>query len=80
MAEKDLESYQNENYEEAELGQLHAIHLSMNAIENVRSKLSTGPSLSHCMECGDKIPVKRQKAVAGCKFCVECQQYFEKKR
>ena len=77
---KEIESFQNENYEEAEMGQLHSLHLSMNGIEAVRAKLPTGPSLSHCIECGAKIPTKRRKTIPGVKLCVPCQEYLERRR
>ena len=54
------------NEEEAEMGQLHAIHNNMNAIANVRRQLeeqASHPSLTHCEECGDEIPKKRQELV-----------------
>ena len=59
------------NEEEAEMGQLHAIHNNMNAIANVRRQLeqqASQPSLTHCEECGDEIPKKRVHAV----LRVEC--------
>jgi RNA polymerase-binding transcription factor DksA len=43
-------------------------------INRVRSKLSEGKSLKRCEECDAKIPVARQKAVAGVRLCIECQQ------
>lgn len=49
-------TYNNE--EEAEMGQLHAIHNNMNAIANVRralEKQAAEPSLEECEECGDEI-------------------------
>jgi phage/conjugal plasmid C-4 type zinc finger TraR family protein len=76
----EVESFQNENLEESEMGQLHAIHLHMNAVADIRSKIKTGPSLSHCEECGDAIPKKRRLAVPGVTMCVDCQTYFEQKR
>ena len=69
------------NEEEAEMGQLHAIHNNMNAIANVRRALeaqASQPSLTHCEECGDEIPVKRQQLVRGVKLCVYCQQLQER--
>ena len=75
--EVDVESYQNENYEESEMGQLHGIHLNMNAIQEVRNKLYSGTTYTHCMDCGAKIPKKRQKALPGVKLCVECQTWNE---
>ena len=71
------------NEEEAEMGQLHAIHNNMNAIANVRRALeqqAQQPSLTHCEECGDEIPVKRQELVPGVKFCVYCQQLQERSK
>lgn len=43
-------------------------------INRVRSQLSEGKSLKRCEECDAKIPVARQKAVAGVRLCIECQQ------
>ena len=70
------------NEEEAEMGQLHAIHLNMNAVADVRRKLeeqAQQPSLSHCEECGDEIPEARRQAIRGCKLCVWCQELHERK-
>lgn len=71
------------NYErtddEAEIAQTHSIYLQMNAIaEHQRKMDAAGPSLSHCEECGEEIPVERQLAVRGCKTCIHCQSKFEK--
>ena len=70
------------NEEEAEMGQLHAIHNNMNAIANVRCQLAqqaSQPSLTHCEECGEEIPEKRQELVPGCRLCVFCQQLAERR-
>jgi phage/conjugal plasmid C-4 type zinc finger TraR family protein len=37
------------------------------------------PSLTHCEECGDEIPKKRQELVKGVKLCVYCQQLAERR-
>lgn len=69
------------NEEEAEMGQLHAIHNNMNAIANVRRQLeaqAAKPSLTHCEECGDEIPKKRQELIRGVRLCVFCQQLQER--
>lgn len=63
----------DENLEESELGQLHAIHLSENAVARVRAGLSRVPSLSHCMDCGEEIPEARRNAIAGVTRCIYCQ-------
>ena len=71
------------NEEEAEMGQLHAIHNNMNAIANVQRALEAQarqPSLTHCEECGDEIPQKRQELVLGVKLCVYCQQLQERSK
>ena len=75
---KDMETFEYNNEEEAEMAQLHSIHLHLNAIERVRSKLGTGPSNSHCEECGEEIPLERQQAIKGCKMCITCQELSEK--
>ncbi|CAK3479082.1 Molecular chaperone DnaK [Vibrio crassostreae] len=35
-------------------------------------------SAQECHECGDEIPELRRIKVAGCKYCVSCQQLAEK--
>jgi phage/conjugal plasmid C-4 type zinc finger TraR family protein len=74
----EVEGIQNENLEEAEMGQLHAIHNNMNAIAAIRAKIGVGPGLTHCAECGDRIPKARRLAVPGVQMCVDCQEYSEK--
>ena len=76
----DLEQFEYNNEEEAEMAQLHSIHIHLNAIEEVRKKLGTGPSLSHCEECGEEIPEARRIAIKGCKLCISCQEYEERNR
>lgn len=43
------------------------------AIQEARSRLPKGKSLTHCEECGSAIPEARQKAVPGVRLCVACQ-------
>ena len=78
IKQMEVDGIQNENLEEAEMGQLHAIHNNMNAIAAIRERLGTGPGLSHCEECGDEIPEARRAAVGGVKLCVYCQEYLER--
>lgn len=35
-------------------------------------------SRSSCLECGERIPVARQKAIIGVAYCVDCQTHKEK--
>ncbi len=44
------------------------------AVARARDGLAAGPSLTHCAECGDEIPLRRQRAIAGVRLCVSCQQ------
>jgi len=70
------------NEEEAEMGQLHAIHNNMNAVAGVRRQLAAQaamPSAEECEECGDAIPEARRIAVPGCKLCVFCKEKQERK-
>ena len=82
MKELDLQddfTYNNE--EEAEMGQLHAIHNNMNAIANVRRKLeeqAAQPSLEECEDCGDEIPEARRNAIPGVRLCVFCKEKQER--
>jgi phage/conjugal plasmid C-4 type zinc finger TraR family protein len=42
-------------------------------INRAKSRLSQGPSLSHCAECGTAIPEARRLAMPGVRLCVACQ-------
>lgn len=43
------------------------------AIERARSRMRSGPGLTHCEECDAPIPEARRNAVPGVRLCVECQ-------
>jgi phage/conjugal plasmid C-4 type zinc finger TraR family protein len=43
------------------------------AIKRARAQLPTGPSLTHCEECGEEIPAPRREAVPGVRLCLGCQ-------
>jgi phage/conjugal plasmid C-4 type zinc finger TraR family protein len=42
-------------------------------ISRAKSRLSQGPSLTHCADCGAAIPEARQKALPGVRLCIACQ-------
>lgn len=65
------------NEEESEMGQLHAIHLNLNAVAAVRAKITSGPSYLNCEECGEEIPKGRRIAVPGCTMCTSCKEESE---
>lgn len=81
MSNQQLDDWQYNNEEEAEMGQLQAIHNNMNHIAKVRRQLeleAAQPSLTHCEDCGDEIPEQRRLVVAGCRLCVYCKQLSER--
>ena len=43
------------------------------AINRARSRMSSGDSRKHCVECGAAIPEARRRAVAGVRLCLDCQ-------
>jgi len=43
------------------------------AISRAKSQLPQGPSLSHCADCGEEVPVARREAIPGVRLCVACQ-------
>ena len=43
------------------------------AVEQARSRMPKGESLTHCEECGEAIPEGRREAVPGVRACVQCQ-------
>lgn len=44
------------------------------AIDRAKSRLTQGPSLTHCAECGTEIPQPRRQAVRGVRLCLACQE------
>jgi phage/conjugal plasmid C-4 type zinc finger TraR family protein len=74
----DLDTFESNNEEEAEIAQILALQRNSAAVDAVRAKIGKGPSLSHCEECGEEIPLARQQAITGCKTCIECQTYSER--
>lgn len=47
------------------------------AVQQARSRLPRGNSLSHCEECGAPIPQARREAVPGVRFCIACQENID---
>lgn len=76
----DINTFTYDNEEESEMGQLHAIHLNLNAVAVVRERLAAqaaNPSLKLCIECDESIPELRRKLVPGVQRCVPCQEHAE---
>lgn len=71
------------NEEEAEMGQIHALHLNMNAIANVQKKLAkqaAQPSAEFCEDCGEDIPQARRDVIPGVQKCIHCQEVLDKRK
>lgn len=78
MADDD---FQYNNEEEAEMAQLHSIHMHMNAVADVQRALreqSSHSSLEFCEDCGDEIPEARRIRIPGVTRCVHCQDVWER--
>lgn len=46
-------------------------------LARIQANRPQGESLTHCVECGEPIPEKRRKLVAGVRLCVDCQQEID---
>ena len=71
------------NEEEAEMAQLHSIHVHMNAVAAVQRAVAAQAeqeSEEWCIECGDEIPQQRRQLIKGVQRCIHCQELFERKR
>ncbi|MEJ5861658.1 TraR/DksA C4-type zinc finger protein [Pseudomonas farsensis] len=44
------------------------------------ARLPVGPSAQICVDCDEPIPEARQRSVAGCETCVDCQSLRERRR
>ncbi|MBP25816.1 DksA/TraR family C4-type zinc finger protein [Methylophaga sp.] len=47
-------------------------------IQQARSRLPKGESLTHCEECEKEILQARREAVPGVRLCVKCQEIIDK--
>ena len=77
---REYESIQGDNLEESDMAQLLSVTASADAVAKIRAAIPKGPSLSHCDECGEDIPLARQQAIAGCRTCIHCQTLSERGR
>ncbi|MCY4044170.1 MAG: DksA/TraR family C4-type zinc finger protein [Cellvibrionales bacterium] len=50
------------------------------AVQSARTALPQGKSLTHCEECEKPIPVARQQAIVGVRYCVQCQELLEQEQ
>ncbi|MCH4090662.1 DksA/TraR family C4-type zinc finger protein [Acetobacter sp.] len=50
------------------------------AVKQARSGIPSGESARECCDCGELIPEARRRALAGVKFCIECQSERDSQR
>jgi len=50
-------------------------------VERARSEMNhAAESLTHCEWCDNKIPEPRRQAIKGVRFCIKCQEEYEKEK
>ena len=77
----DLNNFEYNNEEEAEIAQIRALQIHQSALNKVQEKLAEQrkfESLFECIECGEEIPEARRIAIKGCTMCVYCQEIAER--
>lgn len=77
----DLDKFEYNNEEEAEMAQIHSLHINMNAVANVQKQLAAQraqPTLMDCLECGEPIAELRRRALPGVQLCIDCQTRSER--
>jgi phage/conjugal plasmid C-4 type zinc finger TraR family protein len=50
------------------------------SLANVREALNKKSLTTICIECGEPIGEERKKAVPSAEYCIDCQEYLDKKR
>ncbi len=78
----DINDFEYNNEEEAEMAQLHSIHIHMNAVAEHRRQMAQQqalPSAEFCEECGEEIPEARRIAVPGVQLCIFCKEKSERR-
>jgi len=63
--------------DECDLGARAADIFLKHSFEQMRAGRLVGNSKKECIDCGESIPEKRQKAVPGCIRCVDCESRLE---
>ena len=79
----DIEHFEYNNEEEAEIAQIQNLVTNQNAVSAVQQKLAEQrqkESLEFCEECGDDIPQARREAIKGVSLCIHCQERLERKQ
>lgn len=59
------------------MGSAMADKFLKHALADMAGAKSSRESRQTCVDCGEEIPARRRKAMAGCQRCVDCQTEFE---
>ena len=77
----DLDKFEYNNEEEAEIAQIQSLLSNQNAVSAVQQQLAkqrAQPSAEFCEECGEDIPQARRELVPGVQLCIYCQTKLER--
>jgi phage/conjugal plasmid C-4 type zinc finger TraR family protein len=77
----DLDKFEYNNEEEAEVAQIQSLLTNQNAVAAVQQQLAkqrAQPSAEFCEDCGEDIPQARRDLVPGVQLCIYCQTKLEK--
>jgi RNA polymerase-binding transcription factor DksA len=47
-------------------------------VDRAKSRLPSGPGLTHCEECENEIPAARRAAILGVRLCLPCQDAHDR--
>ena len=71
------------NEAEDEVAQVLDITRNLAAVKEVQDRLAlqrARPSLAQCEDCGEDIPIERQRIALGCTRCIVCQSLEERRQ
>jgi phage/conjugal plasmid C-4 type zinc finger TraR family protein len=51
----------------------------VDGVRRARSRIPAGEGETHCVECGEKIPPARRRALPGARTCVACQSAIDRR-
>lgn len=77
----DLERFEPNNEEEAEIAQIQSLLANASAVNAVQAQLAEQrkrPSAEFCEDCGEDIPQARRDLIPGVQLCIHCQTLAER--
>lgn len=76
------EQPQYNNEAEDEVAQILDITRNLAAVKDLQDRMAqqrSRPSLAQCEDCGEDIPIERQRIAQGCTRCITCQSLEERR-